>query len=159
MFKWTKKNKESSRLMHYFGWCVCYHVSRCVFLCFISRLLWSLSALFTSALIISLVFAIIPLCHHVILLSIAMGVAGKAMGVIDTIGNLQLVKLYQKDSAIFLQVRCECAWFVFLFFLLNFYGATGGKKRYLVGHLTSHNNHTLHSYYWFNMGVRYNYIF
>ncbi|KAM4740856.1 major facilitator superfamily domain-containing protein 4A [Anableps anableps] len=71
---------------------------------FKKTLLSSLSALFTSALIISLVFAIIPLCHHVILLSIAMGVAGKAMGVIDTIGNLQLVRLYQKDSAVFLQV-------------------------------------------------------
>ncbi|KAK5601251.1 hypothetical protein CRENBAI_002102, partial [Crenichthys baileyi] len=70
---------------------------------FKKTLLSFLSALFTSTLIISLVFAIIPLCHHVILLSIAMGVAGKAMGVIDTIGNLQLVKLYQKDSAIFLQ--------------------------------------------------------
>lgn len=34
-----------------------------------------------------------------------MALAGKAMGVIDTIANLQLVKLYQKDSAIFLQVR------------------------------------------------------
>uniref|UniRef100_A0A3B5A615 Major facilitator superfamily domain-containing protein 4-A-like n=1 Tax=Stegastes partitus TaxID=144197 RepID=A0A3B5A615_9TELE len=32
-----------------------------------------------------------------------MALAGKAMGVIDTIANLQLVKLYQKDSAIFLQ--------------------------------------------------------
>uniref|UniRef100_A0A1A8KZ82 Major facilitator superfamily domain containing 4a n=1 Tax=Nothobranchius pienaari TaxID=704102 RepID=A0A1A8KZ82_9TELE len=64
----------------------------------------SLLALFSSTLIISLVFAIIPLCHHVLLLSIAMALAGKAMGVIDTIGNLQLVKLYQKDSAIFLQV-------------------------------------------------------
>uniref|UniRef100_A0A3B5LWN1 Major facilitator superfamily domain containing 4A n=1 Tax=Xiphophorus couchianus TaxID=32473 RepID=A0A3B5LWN1_9TELE len=32
-----------------------------------------------------------------------MGVAGAAMGVIDTIGNLQLVRLYQKDSAVFLQ--------------------------------------------------------
>ncbi|XP_035990561.1 major facilitator superfamily domain-containing protein 4A-like isoform X2 [Fundulus heteroclitus] len=70
---------------------------------FSKTLLSSLSALFTSTLIISLVFTIIPLCHHVILLSIAMGVAGKAMGVIDTIGNLQLVKLYQKDSAVFLQ--------------------------------------------------------
>uniref|UniRef100_I3J5K3 Major facilitator superfamily domain containing 4Aa n=1 Tax=Oreochromis niloticus TaxID=8128 RepID=I3J5K3_ORENI len=63
----------------------------------------SLLALFFCTLIISLVFAVIPLCHHVILLSIAMALAGKAMGVIDTIANLQLVKLYQKDSAIFLQ--------------------------------------------------------
>ncbi|XP_043977343.1 major facilitator superfamily domain-containing protein 4A isoform X1 [Gambusia affinis] len=70
---------------------------------FKKTLLSSLSALFASALIISLVFAVIPLCHHVILLSVAMGVAGAAMGVIDTIGNLQLVRLYQKDSAVFLQ--------------------------------------------------------
>ncbi|KAG7476246.1 hypothetical protein JOB18_049533 [Solea senegalensis] len=32
-----------------------------------------------------------------------MAIAGKAMGLIDTIANLQLVKLYQKDSAVFLQ--------------------------------------------------------
>ncbi|XP_067444478.1 major facilitator superfamily domain-containing protein 4A [Thunnus thynnus] len=70
---------------------------------FKKTLLSSLSALFSCTLIISLVFAIIPLCHHVVLLSIAMAIAGKAMGVIDTIANLQLVKLYQKDSAIFLQ--------------------------------------------------------
>uniref|UniRef100_A0A3P9PYF7 Major facilitator superfamily domain containing 4Aa n=1 Tax=Poecilia reticulata TaxID=8081 RepID=A0A3P9PYF7_POERE len=70
---------------------------------FKKTLLSSLSALFASALVISLVFAIIPLCHHVILLSVAMGVEGAAMGVIDTIGNLQLVRLYQKDSAVFLQ--------------------------------------------------------
>ncbi|XP_029990908.1 major facilitator superfamily domain-containing protein 4A isoform X3 [Sphaeramia orbicularis] len=63
----------------------------------------SLYSLFSCTLIISLVFAIIPLCYHVALLSIAMAIAGKAMGVIDTIANLQLVKLYQKDSAVFLQ--------------------------------------------------------
>ncbi|XP_018523096.1 major facilitator superfamily domain-containing protein 4A [Lates calcarifer] len=66
-------------------------------------LLFSLSALLSCTLVISFVFAIIPLCHHVVLLSITMALAGKAMGVIDTIANLQLVKLYQKDSAIFLQ--------------------------------------------------------
>ncbi|KAM9409108.1 major facilitator superfamily domain-containing protein 4A isoform 1-T1 [Pholidichthys leucotaenia] len=66
-------------------------------------LTFRLWALFSCTSIISLVFAIIPLCHHVILLSIAMAMAGLAMGVIDTIANLQLVKLYQKDSAIFLQ--------------------------------------------------------
>ncbi|XP_029907913.1 major facilitator superfamily domain-containing protein 4A [Myripristis murdjan] len=66
-------------------------------------LVFSLSALCCCTLIISLVFAIIPLCHHVILLSVAMAIAGLAMGVIDTIANLQLVKLYQKDSAVFLQ--------------------------------------------------------
>ncbi|XP_076003195.1 major facilitator superfamily domain-containing protein 4A-like [Genypterus blacodes] len=71
---------------------------------FKKTLLCSLSALFSSTLIISLVFSIIPLCHNVILLSIAMAIAGLAMGVIDTIANLQLVKLYQKDSAVFLQV-------------------------------------------------------
>uniref|UniRef100_A0A3B3R402 Major facilitator superfamily domain containing 4Aa n=1 Tax=Paramormyrops kingsleyae TaxID=1676925 RepID=A0A3B3R402_9TELE len=32
-----------------------------------------------------------------------MAIAGLAMGVIDTIANIQLVKIYQKDSAIFLQ--------------------------------------------------------
>lgn len=79
---------------------------KCIYFSYIcSRLLLSLPALFASTLIISLVFAIIPLCHHVILLSIAMAIAGTAMGVIDTIANLQLVKLYQKDSAVFLQVR------------------------------------------------------
>lgn len=34
-----------------------------------------------------------------------MAVAGLAMGCIDTLSNLQLVKIYQKDSAVFLQVR------------------------------------------------------
>ncbi|KAF7646605.1 hypothetical protein LDENG_00184760 [Lucifuga dentata] len=66
-------------------------------------LLSSLSALSCCTLIISLVFAVIPLCRHVVMLFIAMAIAGTAMGVIDTIANLQLVKLYQKDSAIFLQ--------------------------------------------------------
>ncbi|XP_041817156.1 major facilitator superfamily domain-containing protein 4A [Chelmon rostratus] len=70
---------------------------------FKKTLLSSLSALLFCTLIISLVFAIIPLCHNIIPLSIAMALAGSAMGVIDTVGNLQLVKLYQKDSAIFLQ--------------------------------------------------------
>ncbi|XP_071350033.1 major facilitator superfamily domain-containing protein 4A [Trachinotus anak] len=65
--------------------------------------MFSLSALLSCTLIISLVFAIIPLCYHVTVLSIAMALAGTAMGVIDTIANKQLVKLYQKDSAIFLQ--------------------------------------------------------
>ncbi|KAM6927791.1 major facilitator superfamily domain-containing protein 4A [Xenentodon cancila] len=63
----------------------------------------SLTALLCSTLVISLMFAVIPFCHHVILLSITMALGGLAMGVIDTIGNLRLVKLYQKDSAIFLQ--------------------------------------------------------
>ncbi|KAI3369604.1 hypothetical protein L3Q82_025316, partial [Scortum barcoo] len=70
---------------------------------FKKTLLSSLSALLSCTLIISLVFAIIPLCHQVVLLSVAMALAGKSMGVIDTIANLQLVRLYQKDSAIFLQ--------------------------------------------------------
>ncbi|XP_027139220.1 major facilitator superfamily domain-containing protein 4A isoform X1 [Larimichthys crocea] len=70
---------------------------------FKKTLLSSLSALLFCTLVISLVFAIIPLCHHIVLLSVAMALAGKAMGVIDTIANLQLVNLYQKDSAIFLQ--------------------------------------------------------
>ncbi|XP_062314139.1 major facilitator superfamily domain-containing protein 4B [Osmerus eperlanus] len=63
----------------------------------------ALSALFVSALIISVIFAIIPLCHNVLLLAIAMAVSGLAMGIIDTIANIQLVTIYQKDSAVFLQ--------------------------------------------------------
>ncbi|XP_037346904.1 major facilitator superfamily domain-containing protein 4A [Pungitius pungitius] len=63
----------------------------------------SLLALFCCTLIISFVFAVIPLCNHVLLLSVAMAIAGLAMGVIDTLACLQLVKLYQKDSAMFLQ--------------------------------------------------------
>lgn len=65
----------------------------------------ALAALFVSALIISVIFAIIPLCNNVLLLAIAMAVSGLAMGVIDTIANIQLVTIYQKDSAVFLQVR------------------------------------------------------
>uniref|UniRef100_A0A4W5NM76 Major facilitator superfamily domain containing 4Aa n=1 Tax=Hucho hucho TaxID=62062 RepID=A0A4W5NM76_9TELE len=60
----------------------------------------TLSALFVSSLVISVVFAIIPLCHHVLMLAVAMAISGMAMGVIDTIANQQLVKLYQKDSAV-----------------------------------------------------------
>ncbi|KAI4826677.1 hypothetical protein KUCAC02_030111 [Chaenocephalus aceratus] len=70
---------------------------------FKKTLLSSLWTLFSCSLIISLVFSIIPLCNHVSLLSVAMAIAGLAMGVIDTISNLQLVKLYQRDSATFLQ--------------------------------------------------------
>ncbi|XP_033822185.1 major facilitator superfamily domain-containing protein 4A [Periophthalmus magnuspinnatus] len=66
-------------------------------------LLFSLTALFFCTFIISLVFALIPLCYDVVMLSFALAIAGLAMGVIDNIANLQLVKLYQKDSAIFLQ--------------------------------------------------------
>lgn len=69
----------------------------------------SLFALFASSLAISLVFAIIPLCHNVVVLAVVMAVAGLAMGCIDTISNMQLVKIYQKDSAIFLQVSVEPA--------------------------------------------------
>uniref|UniRef100_A0A8D2MNE7 Major facilitator superfamily domain containing 4A n=1 Tax=Zonotrichia albicollis TaxID=44394 RepID=A0A8D2MNE7_ZONAL len=71
----------------------------------VPRLAQSLLALFASSLAISLVFAIIPLCHNVVVLAVVMAVAGLAMGCIDTISNMQLVKIYQKDSAIFLQVR------------------------------------------------------
>ncbi|XP_003963554.1 major facilitator superfamily domain-containing protein 4B [Takifugu rubripes] len=63
----------------------------------------ALSALFVSALIISVIFAIIPLCKNVLVLAIAMAVSGLAMGIIDTIANIQLVSIYQKDSAVFLQ--------------------------------------------------------
>lgn len=65
----------------------------------------ALAALFFSALVISVIFAIIPLCNNVLVLAIAMAVSGLAMGVIDTIANIQLVTIYQKDSAIFLQVK------------------------------------------------------
>ncbi|CAL8275706.1 unnamed protein product [Boreogadus saida] len=63
----------------------------------------ALSTLFVSAVVISVVFAIIPLCNNVLLLAIAMAVSGLAMGLIDTIANIQLVTIYQKDSAMFLQ--------------------------------------------------------
>ncbi|XP_073722197.1 major facilitator superfamily domain-containing protein 4A-like [Misgurnus anguillicaudatus] len=63
----------------------------------------SLSALAVSTFIISVVFAIIPLCNHLLMLAFALAVSGLAMGVIDTISNLQLVKIYQKDSTVFLQ--------------------------------------------------------
>ncbi|XP_034027506.1 major facilitator superfamily domain-containing protein 4B [Thalassophryne amazonica] len=63
----------------------------------------ALAALFISALIISVIFAIIPLCTSVLVLAIAMAVSGLAMGIIDTIANIQLVTIYQKDSAVFLQ--------------------------------------------------------
>ncbi|KAG9467912.1 major facilitator superfamily domain-containing protein 4A [Eleutherodactylus coqui] len=60
--------------------------------------------LLVSSLTISLVFSIIPFCHHVGVLALVMAVAGLAMGNIDTISNMQLVKIYQQDSAVFLQV-------------------------------------------------------
>ncbi|XP_004473509.1 major facilitator superfamily domain-containing protein 4A [Dasypus novemcinctus] len=63
----------------------------------------SLWALFTSSLAISLVFAVIPLCHDVKVLALVMALAGLAMGCIDTVANKQLVRTYQKDSAVFLQ--------------------------------------------------------
>lgn len=69
------------------------------------RLFSALSALFGSVLIISVIFAIIPLCNNVLLLAVAMAVSGFAMGIIDTIANIQLVTIYQKDSAVFLQVN------------------------------------------------------
>ncbi|XP_036922982.1 major facilitator superfamily domain-containing protein 4A isoform X3 [Sturnira hondurensis] len=64
----------------------------------------SLWALFTSSLTISLVFAVIPFCRDVKVLATVMALAGLAMGCIDTVANMQLVRIYQKDSAIFLQV-------------------------------------------------------
>ncbi|XP_063065748.1 major facilitator superfamily domain-containing protein 4B [Engraulis encrasicolus] len=63
----------------------------------------ALSALLISSLIISVIFAIIPFCNTVLILAIAMAVTGLAMGIIDTIANIQLVAIYQKDSAVFLQ--------------------------------------------------------
>ncbi|XP_043857232.1 major facilitator superfamily domain-containing protein 4A [Dromiciops gliroides] len=64
----------------------------------------SLWVLFTSSLTISLVFAVIPFCQDVKVLAIVIAIAGLAMGFIDTVANMQLVKIYQKDSAVFLQV-------------------------------------------------------
>ncbi|XP_001371951.1 major facilitator superfamily domain-containing protein 4A [Monodelphis domestica] len=64
----------------------------------------SLWVLFTSSLTISLVFAVIPFCQNVVVLAIVIAIAGMAMGFIDTVANMQLVKIYQKDSAVFLQV-------------------------------------------------------
>ena len=72
------------------------------------RLNLSLCALFWSTLLISVAFALIPLCYNLELLAVVMVIAGMAMGVVETITNLQLVKLYQKDSAIFLQVSRQC---------------------------------------------------
>ncbi|XP_043932758.1 major facilitator superfamily domain-containing protein 4A [Protopterus annectens] len=63
----------------------------------------SLITLFTSTLLISVVFSIIPVCYEVVLLALVMAVAGLAMGCIDTTSNVQLVQIYQKDSAVFLQ--------------------------------------------------------
>lgn len=39
-----------------------------------------------------------------------MALAGLAMGCIDTVANMQLVRIYQKDSAIFLQVSVGWGW-------------------------------------------------
>lgn len=64
----------------------------------------SLWALFTSTLVISLVFAVIPFCHDVKVLASVIALAGLAMGCIDTVANMQLVRIYEKDSAFFLQV-------------------------------------------------------
>ncbi|XP_066529086.1 major facilitator superfamily domain-containing protein 4A isoform X2 [Hoplias malabaricus] len=63
----------------------------------------SLSSLAVSTFTISAVFAFIPICRNLPMLAVAMAITGLAMGVIDTISNLQLVKLYQKDSTVFLQ--------------------------------------------------------
>nr|XP_055044389.1 major facilitator superfamily domain-containing protein 4B [Misgurnus anguillicaudatus] len=70
---------------------------------FKKTLLSALTALFLSSFVISLVFAVIPFCYNVLLLAVAMAVSGLALGFIDTIANIQLVSIYQKDSAIFLQ--------------------------------------------------------
>ncbi|XP_056588202.1 major facilitator superfamily domain-containing protein 4B [Triplophysa dalaica] len=71
---------------------------------FRKTLLSALTTLFLSTFIISVVFAIIPFCYNVLLLAVAMAVSGLAMGFIDTIANIQLVSIYKKDSAMFLQV-------------------------------------------------------
>ncbi|XP_044530869.1 major facilitator superfamily domain-containing protein 4A [Gracilinanus agilis] len=64
----------------------------------------SLWVLLTSSLTISLVFAVIPFCQDVAVLATVIAIAGLAMGFIDTVANMQLVKIYQKDSAVFLQI-------------------------------------------------------
>ncbi|KAF7696036.1 major facilitator superfamily domain-containing protein 4B [Silurus meridionalis] len=87
----------------FFSQQVCLLIGSAIGGVFKRTLLNALSALFLSSLLISLIFAIIPLCYNVLQLAIAMAVSGLAMGIIDTIANVQLVVLYQKDSAIFLQ--------------------------------------------------------
>ncbi|KAI4904837.1 hypothetical protein NFI96_002910 [Prochilodus magdalenae] len=67
------------------------------------RFACSLSSLAASTFIISVVFAFIPICSNLLMLAFAMAITGLAMGIIDTISNLQLVKIYQKDSTVFLQ--------------------------------------------------------
>uniref|UniRef100_I3MNK5 Major facilitator superfamily domain-containing protein 4A n=1 Tax=Ictidomys tridecemlineatus TaxID=43179 RepID=I3MNK5_ICTTR len=69
----------------------------------------SLWALFTSTLAISLVFVVIPFCRDVKVLASVMALAGLAMGCIDTVANMQLVRMYQKDSAVFLQLPVPMA--------------------------------------------------
>ncbi|XP_063153576.1 major facilitator superfamily domain-containing protein 4A [Candoia aspera] len=81
----------------------CLLVGSCLGGIFKRTLAQSLLALFASSLAISVVFAIIPVCHNVVVLAVVMAVAGLAMGCIDTLSNMQLVKIYQKDSAVFLQ--------------------------------------------------------
>ena len=49
-------------------------------------------------------FATSPFCRDVEVLASVMALAGLAMGCIDTVANMQLVRIYQKDSAVFLQV-------------------------------------------------------
>ncbi|KAG8451154.1 hypothetical protein GDO86_003425 [Hymenochirus boettgeri] len=71
---------------------------------FKKRVKESLFVLLLSSFLISVVFAIIPFCYNVGFLALVMAIAGLAMGCIDTISNMQLVKIYQQDSAVFLQV-------------------------------------------------------
>lgn len=75
--------------------------------CSLAQSLW---ALFASSLAISLVFATIPFCRDVKVLASVMALAGLAMGCIDTVANMQLVRIYQKDSAVFLQVSPQQSW-------------------------------------------------
>ena len=55
-------------------------------------------------------FATIPFCRDVEVLASVMALAGLAMGCIDTVASMQLVRIYQKDSAVFLQVSPRRAW-------------------------------------------------
>uniref|UniRef100_A0A8D0H965 Major facilitator superfamily domain containing 4A n=1 Tax=Sphenodon punctatus TaxID=8508 RepID=A0A8D0H965_SPHPU len=81
----------------------CLLIGSCLGGVFKRTLAQSLAALFASSFAISLVFAIIPFCHNVVVLAVVMAMAGLAMGCIDTLSNMQLVRIYQKDSAVFLQ--------------------------------------------------------
>lgn len=61
--------------------------------------------LLCSTTIIAITIALIPFCHSLSLLLIDMAVMGIFMGVIDTIANVSLLKIYGKFVSPFLQVK------------------------------------------------------